>query len=99
MVMIVMMLMILTTMVMITMTMMVMMMLQEYMLTYRVFDDKFTNTTHVRVQVLDVNDNPPLFDNNIYNVTDIMEEEPGISKNNPKYLLSVSRILSMAKNR
>jgi len=59
-------------------------------LLYRVFDDKFTNTTIILVQVVDVNDNPPKFDNAIYNVTDVMEEERGISKNNPKYLLSVS---------
>lgn len=54
------------------------------------FDDKFTNTTIILVQVVDVNDNPPKFDNAIYNVTDVIEEERGISKNNPKYLLSVS---------
>ena len=37
----------------------------------------------------DVNDNPPKFDNAIYNVTSAVEEETGISKNNPKYLLTV----------
>ena len=37
----------------------------------------------------DVNDNPPKFDNAIYNVTNAVEEEIGISKNNPKYLLTV----------
>ena len=37
----------------------------------------------------DVNDNPPKFDNAIYNVTGAVEEESGISKNNPKYLLTV----------
>jgi len=37
----------------------------------------------------DVNDNPPKFDNAIYNVTNAVEEETGISKNNPKYLLTV----------
>ncbi|ESN95524.1 hypothetical protein HELRODRAFT_179299 [Helobdella robusta] len=62
---------------------------REYRLMYRVFDEKFTNFTLVIVQVLDVNDNPPKFDNSIYNVTDINEEEPGISKNNEKYLLTV----------
>ena len=56
---------------------------------YRVFDDKFANTTTVIIQVLDVNDNAPRFDNAIYNVTDIQEEERGISKNNHKYLLTV----------
>lgn len=56
---------------------------------YRVFDDKFANTTTVIIQVLDVNDNAPRFDNAIYNVTDVQEEEPGISKNNHKYLLTV----------
>ena len=54
------------------------------------FDDKYANTTTVFVQVLDVNDNPPKFDNAIYNVTDAQEEESGISKNNPKYLLTVN---------
>ena len=62
---------------------------QEYRLTYRVFDDKYASTTTVRVEILDVNDNPPRFDNAIYNVTDVVEEESGISKNNPKYLLTV----------
>lgn len=56
---------------------------------YRVFDDKFANTTTVIIQVLDVNDNAPRFDNAIYNVTDVQEEEQGISKNNHKYLLTV----------
>jgi len=56
---------------------------------YRVFDDKFANTTTVIIQVLDVNDNAPRFDNAIYNVTDVQEEEEGISKNNHKYLLTV----------
>jgi len=63
--------------------------IQEYRLTYRVFDDKFANTTTVIIQVLDVNDNAPWFDNAIYNVTDVQEEEEGISKNNHKYLLTV----------
>jgi len=87
---------------------------QSYQLTYRVFDDKHTNTTTVIINVLDVNDipgdtlllvtsfplwdhsrpcdvndNPPKFDNAIYNVTNAVEEEVGISKNNPKYLLTV----------
>ena len=68
---------------------------QEYQLTYRVFDDKFANTSKVYIKVLDVNDNPPRFDHAIYNVTDINEEEPGISRNNPKYLLTVSTMLSL----
>jgi len=63
--------------------------MQEYRLMYRVFDDKFANTTTVIIQVLDVNDNAPKFDNAIYNVTDVQEEERGISKNNHKYLLTV----------
>jgi len=62
---------------------------QSYQLTYRVFDEKHSNTTTVIVNVLDVNDNPPKFDNAIYNVTNVVEEEIGISKNNPKYLLTV----------
>jgi len=62
---------------------------QEYRMTYRVFDDKFENSTTIVIQVLDVNDNPPRFDNAVYNVLDLNEEEPGISKNSPKYLLTV----------
>jgi len=58
-------------------------------MTYRVFDDKFENSTTLIVQVLDVNDNPPVFDNAVYNVLDFNEEEPGISKSSPKYLLTV----------
>ena len=68
---------------------MVLFIVQEYRLMYRVFDDKFANTTTVIIQVLDVNDNAPRFDNAIYNVTDVQEEEEGISKNNHKYLLTV----------
>jgi len=70
----------------------VMFVTQEYRLMYRVFDDKFANTTTVIIQVLDVNDNAPRFDNAIYNVTDVQEEEEGISKNNHKYLLTVRLI-------
>jgi len=62
---------------------------QEYRMTYRVFDDKFENSTTLVIQVLDVNDNPPRFDNAVYNVLDLYEEEPGISKSSPKYLLTV----------
>jgi len=58
-------------------------------MTYRVFDDKFENSTTLIIQVLDVNDNPPLFDNAVYNVLDFNEEEPGISKSSPRYLLTV----------
>ena len=59
-------------------------------MSYRVFDDKFENSTTLVIQVLDVNDNPPQFDVAIYTVQDLNEEEPGISKNSPKYLLTVS---------
>jgi len=58
-------------------------------MTYRVFDDKFENSTTLVIEVLDVNDNPPQFDNAVYNVLDLNEEEPGISKSSPKYLLTV----------
>ena len=64
---------------------------QKYRLVYRVFDDKFANSTTVVIHVTDVNDNPPKFDNAIYNVTDVQEEEAGISESSPKYLLTVSR--------
>lgn len=47
------------------------------------------------MQVIDVNDNAPRFDNTIYNVTDVVEEELGISKNNHKYLLAVSLIMGI----
>lgn len=57
---------------------------------YRVFDDKFANWTTIIVQILDVNDNPPRFDSAIYNAMDVTEEEAGISKSSPKYLLTVS---------
>jgi len=67
--------------------------IQEYRLTYRVFDDKFENSTTLVIQVLDVNDNPPRFDQAVYNVLDLNEEEPGISKSNPKYLLTVRSAL------
>ena len=61
-------------------------------MTYRVFDDKYENSTTLIVQVLDVNDNPPRFDIPVYNVLDLYEEEPGISKSSPKYLLTVMSI-------
>jgi len=64
-------------------------------MTYRVFDDKFENSTTLIIQVLDVNDNPPRFDNAVYNVLDLNEEEPGISKSSPKYLLTVTLISSI----
>ena len=56
---------------------------------YRVFDDKYANTTMVVIEVVDVNDNAPVFDKTIYHVTDLVEEEKGISKSKPKYLLTV----------
>ena len=63
---------------------------QIYRLKYRVFDDKFSNLTTVVIHIMDVNDNPPRFDSTIYNITDIEEEEHGISETSPKYLLTVS---------
>jgi len=59
-------------------------------MTYRVFDDKFENSTMFIIHVLDVNDNPPRFDNAVYNVLDLNEEEADISKSSPKYLLTVT---------
>ena len=54
-----------------------------------------TEGDHRRVtSPCDVNDNPPKFDNAIYNVTNVVEEETGISKNNPKYLLTVCLALA-----
>ena len=70
-----------------------MVLVQEYRMTYRVFDDKFENSTLLIIQVLDVNDNPPRFDNSVYNVLDLYEEEPGISKSSPKYLLTVCDLI------
>ena len=64
---------------------------REYRLRYRVFDDKFDNETMLVIYVTDVNDNPPKFQYDVYNVTDIVEEEEGISEENPKFLLTVSR--------
>ena len=63
---------------------------REYRLRYRVFDDKFDNETMLVIYVTDVNDNPPKFQYDVYNVTDIVEEEEGISEENPKFLLTVS---------
>lgn len=59
-------------------------------MTYRVFDDKYANVTTVVVEIGDVNDNAPQFDSPIYFVLDLVEEEQGISKSNPKKLLTVS---------
>ena len=63
--------------------------LQEYRLTYRVFDDKFANTATVIIKVTDVNDNPPRFDPAEYVVEDIVEEDPFVSDDNPKFLIRV----------
>ena len=65
--------------------------LQLYELEYRVFDDKFANTTTVKIQVIDVNDNAPRFEQAIYNVTDIVEEDRSVGPGRPKYLLTVRR--------
>ncbi len=59
-------------------------------MTYRVFDDKFANTATVIIRVTDVNDNPPRFDPAEYVVEDIVEEDPFVSDDNPKFLIRVS---------
>ena len=66
--------------------------LQEYRLTYRVFDDKFANTATVVIKVTDVNDNPPRFDPSEYVVEDVVEEDQYVSESNPKFLIRVSLI-------
>ena len=66
--------------------------LQEYRLTYRVFDDKFANTATVVIKVTDVNDNPPRFDPSEYIVEDVVEEDQFVSESNPKFLIRVSLI-------
>ena len=64
--------------------------LQEYRLTYRVFDDKFANTATVVIKVTDVNDNPPRFDPSEYVVEDVVEEDQYVSESNPKFLIRVT---------
>lgn len=59
-------------------------------MTYRVFDERYANTTTVIIHVVDVNDNAPKFESSVYNVVDIVEEERGVSASNPHYLLTVS---------
>ncbi len=67
---------------------------QTYTLTYMVFDEKFSNETRVVVQILDVNDNPPQFTQPLYNVTNLDEEEEGITRTNRKYLTTVRPLSS-----
>ena len=64
--------------------------LQEYRLTYRVFDEKFANSATVVIKISDVNDNAPQFDRAEYSVIDVVEEDPDVSAHNPKFLLRVS---------
>ena len=71
--------------------------LQEYRLTYRVFDDKFANTATVVIKVTDVNDNPPRFDPSEYVVEDVVEEDQYVSESNPKFLIRVSLIQATYK--
>lgn len=49
---------------------------QSYLLEYRVFDGKFMSNTHIEIKVEDVNDNPPVFDKLLYNITHIYENTP-----------------------
>lgn len=63
---------------------------QEYRLTYRVFDEKFANSATVVIKISDVNDNAPKFERPTYEVHDVVEEDPEVSENNPKFLIRVS---------
>ncbi|OAF68023.1 hypothetical protein A3Q56_04241, partial [Intoshia linei] len=60
-----------------------------YKLRYRVFDEKFSNFTEIEIKVTDVNDNAPVFDQDVYTVENILEEDDSITKNSPKFLLQV----------
>lgn len=60
-----------------------------YRLTYRVFDEKFVKTTMMVVSVLDVNDNPPAFENLVYTVDTVTEEDNSISTQQPLHLITV----------
>ena len=63
---------------------------RDYHLIYRVFDDKFQNTATVLIRITDVNDNPPRFEPAEYEVADVMEEDPTVRPDNPKFLVRVS---------
>ena len=62
------------------------------------FDDKFDNVTTLVIHVTDVNDNPPRFDRHVYNISNIVEEEAGISDANRKHILTVSAATLNRKN-
>ena len=47
---------------------------RRFQLRYRVFDDKFDNATTIVINVGDVNDHPPRFGEDVYEVTDVVEE-------------------------
>ncbi|CAD5116989.1 DgyrCDS5823 [Dimorphilus gyrociliatus] len=53
-----------------------------YQLEYRVFDGKHMSNTHIEIKVEDVNDNPPVFDRLLYNITHVYENAKA-SKSRP----------------
>ncbi|XP_074646658.1 neural-cadherin-like [Tubulanus polymorphus] len=59
-----------------------------YRLTYRVFDDLHDSTTTIQINVMNVNDNPPVFEKNVYEVKDMVVENE-IPPPNGRYLLTV----------
>ena len=66
-----------------------MLILQKYNLTVKVDDGKFTAETIVEVSIIDVNDNPPIFNPSSYLITNVTEDVD-YSLSNPKYILTVS---------
>ena len=66
--------------------------LQTYNLQLTAYDNAKVHsaTTSVVIQVLDENDNPPIFDSSEYEVEDLVDEEDdSINLNNPKFLVTV----------
>ena len=62
--------------------------LQKYNLTVMVSDGLFQNTASVLIEVTDVNDNEPEFDQEVYEITDVVEET--VPPPDGQFLLQVS---------
>lgn len=56
----------------------------------KVSDGRYQASTNVHIRLTDMNDNVPRFDDDVYSVYGVVEEDDSISTTNKRFLVQVS---------
>ena len=65
---------------------------QSYNFTYFVSDHIHDINVTIEAVITDTNDNMPVFNQSVYNVDNVMEEDDSITPENKKFLVKVSML-------